>query len=121
MKILFEYLISSYSLFEDPIKNYVAMAIVTYAAYLIAYDEVGILYRIGLIDGYASGHVLHYIIRFIVFILLHFLFATGMRIINWFCNLPSYKWWIIASVIGTSILSILFTKYILCRKRRIKK
>lgn len=121
MKLLFEYLISSFSLFEDPIKNYVAMAIVGYMAYIIAYDEVGLLYRLGLINGRESGHILHYIIRLIAVLVIFFICSVAIRAYNWFHDLPVYKWWVIASVVGIFTIALLVKICILFKKKKIEQ
>lgn len=120
MKLLFEYLISSFYLFEDPIKNYVAMAIVGCIAYIIAYGEVGLLYHLGLIDGRESGHMLHYIIRFVVFVFIFFICTIVIRAYNWFHDLPVYKWWVIVSIAGIYIIAQLVKKCILYKKKKIE-
>lgn len=104
MKLLFEYIISSFSLFDDSIKNYTVMAIIGAIAFSVAYNAVGELYSFGIIGGRESGHVLHWIIRLIVFGVIYYVFATIMQIYNWFHGLPDYKWW----VLGTIIMLLIF-------------
>jgi hypothetical protein len=45
LKLAFEYLTDSCSLLENPIENYMIMAMVGVVAYVIAYDVVGVLYH----------------------------------------------------------------------------
>lgn len=104
MKLLFNYLTNSFSLLDNPADNYVIMTIVGVIAFTVAYSVVGELYRIGFIEGRESGHVLHWLIRLVVFVIIFYIFATVMRIYNWFDNLPDYKWWIVVFIIGLLIL-----------------
>lgn len=116
MKLLFEYIISSFSLFEDPIKNYMIMAIIGAIAFTVAYGAVGELYSFGIIGGRESGHVLHWIIRLIVFGVIYYVFATIMQIYNWFHGLPDYKWWVVGVIIGLLIVGGCIIRYNLREK-----
>ena len=112
MKLLFEYITSSFSLLEDPIKNYIVLAIIGSIAFPIAYGVVGKLYRFGLIYGREAGHVLHWIIRLIVFIAIFYVVAMIIRIYNWFHSLPDYKWWIVGSIISLLIIGGCIIRYL---------
>ena len=119
MKYLFEYIADSFSLFENPLNNYVAMAIIGVIAYRIAYSLVGRLYILDIIDGRVAGHILHGSIRLIVFTIFFCLVATAIRIYNWFMELPIYKRWIIGFVIGVSIFVYGLHKFHLFRRRNL--
>lgn len=121
MKYLFEYITDSFSLLENPLDDYVVMAIIGIIAYGIAYGLVGRLYNYDIIDGRGAGHILHWIIRLIVFVIIFYLAATAIRIYNWFMDLPSYKWWIIGLVIGVSICICGLYKFHLLRKRKLNE
>lgn len=116
MKLLFEYIVSSFSLFEDPIKNYTVMAIIGAIAFSVAYRAVGVLYSFGIIGGRESGHVLHWIIRLIVFGVIYYVFATIMQIYNWFHGLPDYKWWAVGVIITLLIFGGCVIRYNLREK-----
>lgn len=111
----------SFSLLENPLGNYVTMSIIGIIAYGIAYGLVGRLYNYDIIDGRGAGHVLHWIIRLIIFAIIFYLAATAIRIYNWFIELPSYKWWIIGFAIGVSIFIYGLYKCHLFRKRDLKE
>lgn len=119
LKLAFEYLTDSYSLLENPIDNYIIMAVVGFVAYLIAYNIVGWFYSADMIDGRGAGHILHWIIRFIVFVAIYYVVATVLRIYKWIAGVPMYVWWIvIASVIGL-VVGVVIVKLVLHRKKRI--
>lgn len=104
MKLLFNYLTNSFFILENPIYNYVIMGIIGVIAFKVAYSVVGDLYRIGIIEGCESGHVLHWLIRLVVFVIIFYIFATVVRIYKWFTSLPNYKWWVVGSIIVLLIL-----------------
>ena len=108
MKFLFEYLTNSFSLLNNPLNNYIVMAVIGIIAYRIAYTLVGDLYCLDLIDGRGTGHVLHWIIRLIVFVVIFYGVATTIRVYKWFYGLPDYKWSIMGSVaIGIIMIAVL--------------
>ena len=86
MKILFKYFTDSFSLLENPINNYILMAIIVYVSYIAAYLLVGKLYQYDFIDGRGTGHFLHWMIRTIVFMIICELAATLIRAYSWFNN-----------------------------------
>lgn len=105
LKFLFEYLTDSYSLLENPINDYIIMAVVGLIAYRIAYQIVGWFYHADLIDGSMAGRFLHWVIRFIVFVVIYYAVATAIRIYNWIINVPSIVWqWGLGIAIGLIIV-----------------
>lgn len=115
MKLLFEYLTSSFSLFDNPIHDYLVMAIIGVIAFRIAYSVVGDFYSLGLINGRESGHVLHWIIRLIVFVVIFYVFATIIRIYRWFSSLPNYKWWVVGAIVVLIIVVVSLIKFFYSR------
>lgn len=110
LKYLFEYIVDSFSLLENPLDDYVIMAIIGIIAYGIAYSLVGKLYSYDIIDGRGVGRIVHWMIRLIVFVIIFYLVATTIRIYNWFVELPNYKWWVIGLAMGGSIVAYGFYK-----------
>lgn len=94
MKILFKYFTNSFSLSENPINNYVLMAIVGVMSYIAAYLLVGKLYQADCIDGRGVGRFLHWTIRAIVFAVICELAATLMRIYDWISGLQLMDSWL---------------------------
>lgn len=111
MKLMFEYLTSSFSLFDNPIKDYVFMTIIGIIAFRVAYSVVGDFYSLGLISGRESGHMLHWIVRFIVLAVIFYVFATIIRIYRWFSSLPDYKWWVVGAIAALVIIGRCLIKY----------
>lgn len=116
MKYAFEYLTDSFSLLNNPIDDYVAMVIIGLIAYVIAYNLVGKLYSNNLIDGRRAGHILHWIIRLVVFVVTFYVAATVIRLYNWFHSLPDYKWFITGISVGTVIIGFIVIKFFVRKK-----
>lgn len=118
MKYIFEYLTDSFSLLDNPLDDWVIITIIGVIAYKIAYRSVGDLFRFDLIDGREAGHVLHWIIRLIVFIFIFGITTVVIRINHWFNGLPDYKWWVIGVAIVFLIVGKYVVKYILYKKEK---
>ena len=80
-KILFEIITFPLSLFENPIYNYISMALIGTVAYLIAYRTVG---EIGLRGD--AGSAAHWIIRTVAFITIWFLLCIIIKVICFAMN-----------------------------------
>ncbi len=83
-RVIFDLITSPCSLFENPLYNYIAMLIVGSIAFTIAWNLVG---EIG-VRG-ELGSILHWIIRFIAFVVVWFIFSVIISIIlfikeHWF-------------------------------------
>lgn len=111
-KLLFQYLTDSYALLENPVDNYYIMGVVGVISFIIAYGIVGWFYDGNLISGSSAGSILHWTIRFIVFVVIYYAVATGIRIYKWIVELPTYVWWILGLslfAIGTAAILIKIT------------
>ena len=116
LKILFVYITDSFSLLDNPLNDYIVMAAIGAISFAIAYAFVGKLYHYDLIDGRGAGHVLHWISRLIVFVVLFYTAATVIRIYYWFHGLPDYKWWIVGAVVtGVSLIAIMIKQLLVKR------
>lgn len=80
-RFIFDLITSPYSLFDDPIYNYIAMAIVGSIAFTIAWNIVG---KSG-IRG-ELGSILHWTIRIIAFIVVWFIFSILISITIFIIN-----------------------------------
>lgn len=94
LKFIFDLITSQFSLFEDPLYNYVAMAIIGSIALKVAFTAVGDLGFKGTL-----GSITHWIIRFIVFVIVWFIFLVVINVIKFIKNN-------LISIIICSILSI---------------
>ncbi len=80
--------------------EWLIMAMVGIAAYIIAYRAVGDLYSVGWINGRTAGSALHWVIRFIAFIII---WAITYGII-WLVRFITAHWAIVLSVLGGALL-----------------
>ena len=87
-------------------REWIILAIITFAAYVIAFRTVGDLYDGGMISGSAAGSILHWIIRLIVFVVI---WAITYFVI-WLAKLIFAHWLLIVSILG----GILVTAAIVC-------
>ena len=81
--------------------EWIILAVVGLAAYIIAYRAVGDLYSDGWIDGSTAGSVLHWIIRLIAFIII---WAITYGVI-WLVRFITVHWVIVLSVLGGVLLT----------------
>ena len=119
MKAWFKFITESYSLLENPIEDWILMSVIGVLAFVIAYGVVGKLYAIGIIGGRDAGHILHWMIRFIVFVGIYSMAAAFIRVYVWFDNLPDIKWWILGGGVVAIILIYVIWQQIMLRKKEV--
>ncbi len=76
--------------------EWIILAVIELAAFAIAFRAVGDLYDGGMISGSASGSILHWIIRLIVFVAI---WAITYFVI-WLAKLIFAHWILIVSILG---------------------
>ena len=121
LKLLFEFLTSSFSLSENPISNYIIMAVVGYIAFLMAYNIVGWFYYTDIIEGKGVGQILHWVIRLFIFVIIYLIAAVAIRIYKCVMGIPMYVWWVVMIIIIGIILIVAIANLILNRKDKVIK
>lgn len=121
MKLIFEYLTGEIFLFENPVENYIVIALVGYVAFEIAFHAVGKLYGCGIINGSEEGSFFHWFIRIVFLVIIYYLIATVVKLYNWFNNLPITKWWVIGGAVGGFVFLYGLVKIIKYKKRERKR
>lgn len=105
LKPIFELITGEYTLFDNILYNYVAMAVIGLIAFAIAWSVVGRLYADGMIDGRGIGSLIHWVIRLVVFIVVFYVFSLVLWIGRVMLTLP---WWaailIVLAVIAVIVL-----------------
>ena len=104
-KFMFDLMTSPLSLFDNPIYNYIAMAIIGYIAYKIAFRIVGDL---GL-RGEAES-ITHWIIRFFILLFIWFICCVVIKIVTFIIN----NWVII--LISTILILIIYLLFLYAKK-----
>jgi len=107
LKPIFDLLTGEYALFDNVIYNYIAMAIVGFVAFVIAFSVVGKLYRSGVISSRGAGSIIHWVLRFIAFIVVFYLFSLILWLIKIVQTIPWWAWIIIAALIVVLITLII--------------
>ena len=100
-KFLFDLITSPLSLFENPIHNYIAMAIIGFISFKIAFAIVGELGLRG-----EAGSIVHWIIRLFVFAFMWFICCVAITLITFIIN----NWIVI-------IISVILILIIYCLKK----
>lgn len=80
-KFMFDLITSPLSLFENPFYNYIAMAIVGFIAFKIAFAIVGELGLRG-----ETGSIVHWIIRLFIFAFIWFICCVAIALITFVIN-----------------------------------
>lgn len=100
MKIIFDLVTSPFTLFKDPLYNYLAMALIGTIAYRIAFWSVGELGLRG-----KAGSDAHWIIRFIVFVTIWLICCIAIKIVTFIINN-----WLIVMISGIMLLLVYIAK-----------
>lgn len=104
-KFLFDLITSPLSLFENPFYNYIAMAIIGFIAFIIAFGIVGDLGLRG-----EAGSIVHWIIRLFVFVFIWLVCCVAIELITFIIN----NWIIIT--INAILLMVLYVLKIYANK-----
>ena len=99
---IFDLITSPLSLFENPIHNYIAMAVIGAIAFAIAFRAVGELGLRG-----KAGSIAHWIIRLFVFVFIWLLCCVAIKIITFIIN----NWLVIIISIVLLLIVYLMKKY----------
>lgn len=99
-KFIFDFITSPFSLFKNPFYDYIAIAVIGYIAYKIAYSIVG---DIGL--RREAGSIAHWTIRFIVFVAIWLVSCIIIKAITFIINN-----WITVTICAIMILIVYIAK-----------
>ena len=89
LKPLFEYFTSDLFVFDNCLHNYILISIIGFISYIIAFKSVGKFYDIGLITGKSIGSIIHWSIRFIVFLMLFKVSNVIIKVIMFIVDIPT--------------------------------
>lgn len=117
LKPIFEMITGEYTLFDNVLYNYIAMAIVGIIAFEIAWDFVHRLYDWGIISGSDAGSFTHWSFRTIVFIVVFYIFSF----IIWLTKFIYTYRFVILITLGIVILFIIIFNIFKNRKYNISK
>jgi hypothetical protein len=110
LKFLFEFITEQFSLFDNIVYNYFAMAAVGVVAFSIAFRLVGILYDLGIIHGRFMGSLLHWLLRFVVFVVLFIFVSLIILFVKLIITIPTWVWFTLLAIVIISILAYVARK-----------
>lgn len=119
LKPLFEILTGDVAVMDNVIYNYLIMLVVGEIAYRIAWNFVGDLYRMGAIDGKASGSIIHWTIRLIAYVVCAYIIRGCIWLQTLIVAIPHRVWWIIFA--GVLVLLTVFISIVIHRRIAFKK
>lgn len=108
LKLLFEFATESLSVFENPLHDYVAMAVIGAIAFAAGWEVS---------PGGRWGAVIHWVARFVVFVLLWAIMRSCVLLYRWVSTIPVGV--IMAVVIGVLGLGILAAILLKSRRERV--
>lgn len=112
LRSVFEWVIGNYTLFENPLYDYIAMAIIGAVAFIIAWIFVGILYGEDIINIPIVGSIIHWIVRLVVFVFIFMAVSVVIWIIKFVFSIPLWIWvFLIVSIMV--IGAVLIKKFII--------
>lgn len=112
LKERFEYIVSLYSISDNIIYNNLIMTCIGALSFVISYNIVGRMYRIGLIDGRIAGKILHWSIRLVVFFILYNMAKMGNGIYELISQGSVYSWLILPIIILLIFITSMILFYI---------
>lgn len=113
LKPIFEWLTGNYNLFDNPIYNYAAMAIVAFLAFQIAWSIVGSLYANDLIRGRTVGSIIHWSVRFIAFVIIITVISVIIWLVKFILLIPVWIWF---ALLGILVIVGIIYKHFLTKR-----
>ncbi len=110
LKAIFEFTVDQYTLFENPIYNYLAMALVGSIGFMIAWNFVGKLYRLDIIESRWAGSLIHWIVRLIAVTGMVLLGSGLLWLYKTIISIPHWVWLVIL-IILILIVILLVIRY----------
>jgi len=100
-------------LFDNPIYNYAAMAIVAFLAFQIAWSIVGSLYANDLIRGRTVGSIIHWSVRFIAFVIIITVISVIIWLVKFILLIPVWIWF---ALLGILVIVGIIYKHFLTKR-----
>lgn len=103
-KLLFEFVTDQLTLFDNSLYNYIAMGVLAVVAFSVAFKFVGFLYKLDIISGKASGSLIHWSVRLLVFLILYILVTLIILLVRLIITIPTTVWLILLTIGSVSIV-----------------
>lgn len=122
MKLMYNFLIDSYTISDNYFYNYVTMLLIGLLAYKISYLLIGKLFVYNLLDGYMQGHILHWLLRLPIFLIIFSCCTSVINIYKKLCNYIFFdKKWLFVIIIGIYICCCILFEIICQHRKKIVK
>jgi len=108
LKPLFEVFTGDVAVMDNVICNYLIMLIVGEIAFRGAWRFVGDLYHLGLIEGKSSGSLIHWVVRFIFYVVTAYIIRGGIWLYGFFILMPHWIWWLLVAIAVTSTIVAIY-------------
>ena len=118
LKPIFEWLTGDFALFDNPLYNYIVMAVIGIIAFGVAFSLVGALYRAEHLSSRGAGSIIHWAIRLIVFVIIFYIFSALMWLVQHIIAAPWLSLGIFMGALVLIIGSIIAFKQIMKGKHR---
>ena len=92
LKPIFDLITGEFTLFNNIIYNYIALTIIGFIAYRVAWKFVGKLYDDDIISGSSIGSIIHWAVRVIVFIVVFYICSLVLWLIKFILSIPIWVW-----------------------------
>lgn len=119
LRPLFEILTSDVAVCDNIIYNYLIMLIVSEIAFRFAFSLIGDAYNAGAISGKTAGSVLHWTIRFVIYIVAAYLLRGVIWLYNFVTSVLHLVWWLCFGLIVAGILAFVIIKHIINEREKI--
>lgn len=112
LKPLFEILTGDVAVCDNIIYNYLIMLIVGEIAFRFAFSLVGDAYDANLISGKSMGSILHWGIRFIIYVIIAYLIRGAIWLYNFIVGIPHWVWWTGLGLIVAIMIAVIVLRFI---------
>lgn len=109
LKPLFDVLTGSVAVMDNVLYNYLIMIVVGEIAFRVAWRFVGELYRMGAINGKASGSAIHWLVRLVAYVVCAYTIRGCIGIYEFIAAIPYWIWWILLGAIVVAVFGAIIT------------
>lgn len=115
LKFVFELAIEPLGLPIEWYWEWLILSIIGYISYKVAFSKVGQMYHDKTITGRGSGSIMHWIIRFICFVIIWAITYGAIWIVK---IIIRYRKIVLWSLLAIIIIAIFIKVFVIVRKRR---
>ena len=112
LKPLFDVLTGNVAVMNNVLFNYLILIIIGEIAYRVAWNFVRNLYQLEVIDGKASGSIIHWIIRLIAYVICAYLIRGGIWLYNIVILFPHWMGWLRLGIIAAFLIFVIVIIFI---------